>query len=153
MPTYLCYSRPGALTSARRSDLAARLTALHSSTTGAPASFVQVVFRRLDPADHYIGGRPADQRSVWVYGLIRAGRTDEVINRLLTGIRDHVREGAGVPDELIWVYLTQLAPTHMIEFGHVLPAAGEEQAWLDALPPRLRERLLDFQQTASGFTL
>jgi phenylpyruvate tautomerase PptA (4-oxalocrotonate tautomerase family) len=153
MPTYLCYTRPGALTSGQRNDLAARLTAHHSRTTGAPASFVQVIFRQLDAADHYIGGMPAGERSVWVYGLIRSGRTDEVNNRLLTGIRDHVREAAGVPEELVWVYLAQLAPTHMIEFGHILPTAGEEQAWLDALPAQLHDRLMVFEQTSSGFTL
>jgi phenylpyruvate tautomerase PptA (4-oxalocrotonate tautomerase family) len=58
MPTYLCYTRPGALTSGRPNDLAARLTAHHSRTPGAPASFVQVIFRQLDAADHYIGGMP-----------------------------------------------------------------------------------------------
>jgi hypothetical protein len=32
----------------------------------------------------------------------------------------------GVKDQDIWVYLRDLAPTDMVEYGHVLPKAGEE---------------------------
>jgi phenylpyruvate tautomerase PptA (4-oxalocrotonate tautomerase family) len=153
MPSYVCYAQPGVLTPAQQGELAQRITRHHSRTTGAPTSFVQVVFRRFEAAGHYIGGRPADSRSVWVYGLIRAGRTDDMKNRLLMGIRDHVREVAGVSEDLVWVYLTELAPTDMVEFGHVLPAAGQEQAWFDALPADLREKLMDPEVPSRGFTL
>jgi phenylpyruvate tautomerase PptA (4-oxalocrotonate tautomerase family) len=141
------------MTPVQQGEIARRITTHHSRMTGAPTSFVQVVFRRFEAAGHYIGGRPADPRSVWVYGLIRAGRTDDVKNRLLIGIRDHVRAVAGVSEDLIWVYLTELAPTDMVEFGQVLPAAGQEQAWLDALPADLREKLMSPEVPSRGFAL
>jgi hypothetical protein len=35
---------------------------------------------------------------------------------------------AGGPVASIWVWLCNLQPTDRVEFGHVLPAPGEEQA-------------------------
>ena len=34
----------------------------------------------------------------------------------------------------IWVYLNELSPRQMIEFGHVLPEPGDEPVWTAALP-------------------
>jgi phenylpyruvate tautomerase PptA (4-oxalocrotonate tautomerase family) len=153
MPTYLCYAQRDTLTPAQRSDIADRVTGIHSEVTGAPRFFVQVLFHELGKDGHFIGGRLADPRTVWVYGHIRAGRSDEAKNRLLLGIRDHVVAGADVPEHAVWVYLSDLAPTDMVEFGQVLPAPGKEQAWLDALPRDLREQLLGFGESGKDFTL
>jgi phenylpyruvate tautomerase PptA (4-oxalocrotonate tautomerase family) len=153
MPTYLCYAQHGALTPAQRSDIADRVTEIHSEVTGAPRFFVQVLFHELGEGGHFIGGRPADPRTVWVHGHIRAGRSDEAKNRLLLGIRDHVVAVADVPEHTVWVYLSDLAPTDMVEFGQVLPAPGKEQAWLDALPRDLRKQLLAFGESGKDFTL
>jgi len=34
----------------------------------------------------------------------------------------------------IWVYITDLLPRQMVEFGHVLPEPGDEERWAAALP-------------------
>jgi hypothetical protein len=39
------------------------------------------------------------------------------------------------------VYLNDLARTDMVEFGHVLPEPGGEQAWVDELPSDLHKEL------------
>jgi hypothetical protein len=46
-----------------------------------------------------------------------------------------------MPETSVWVYLCNLEPTDMVEFGHVLPSPGEEQAWFDALPVPLQAYL------------
>jgi hypothetical protein len=48
---------------------------------------------------------------------------------------------AAVPEASIWVYLCNLEPTDMVEFGHVLPAPGDEQAWFEGLPVDLQTYL------------
>ncbi|WP_028933266.1 tautomerase family protein [Pseudonocardia spinosispora] len=152
MPTYVCHSDASLLTGPRRADLARRITSVHSVHTGAPSSFAQVAFREWLPDGHYIGGRAADPRSVWVIGHIRAGRDASVRNRLALGVRDAVVEVAGVAAEFVWVYLTELPPGDMIEFGHPLPEPGAEQAWVDALPPPLRDRLRELDRGAGPQT-
>jgi len=55
-----------------------------------------------------------------------------------------------VAAELVWVYLTELVPRQVIEFGQVLPEHGAEQAWLGSLPAELRRRLLAFESADDG---
>ncbi len=141
MPTYAVHTHPGVLDPAGRQELAERVTASHRRHTGAPASFVQVIYHEVPAASHYIGGRLVDTPSVHVHGHIRTGRTASVKDRLLRGLRDDVAGVTGLADEFVWVYLSEIDPQQMIEFGRVLPAHGEEAAWLQALPDGLRRRL------------
>jgi hypothetical protein len=41
----------------------------------------------------------------------------------------------------VWVYLSELPPNQMVEFGHVLPLRGEEVEWSAALPEAEKARL------------
>ena len=91
-------------------------------------------------ADRFLGGQ-LTQNHIWVRGDIRAGRTpDQRTNLMLNIVRD-ISLIAGVVQDNIWVYVCNLLPTHMVEYGHVLPAPGEERQWFDNLPTRLREYL------------
>jgi hypothetical protein len=38
----------------------------------------------------------------------------------------------------VWVYLNELLPRQMIEFGYVLPEPGDEAVWTSALPEKDR---------------
>jgi len=143
VPTYLCHTHRGALTPAQRLELARRITAVHSEVTATPRSFAQVLFRETDLDSHFVGGRAADPRSVWVHGHIRAGRTAEVRRRVVLGIRDHVVAVSGVPEHFVWAYLSELEPSDMVEFGQVLPAPGGERAWREGLPAAARRQLDD----------
>ena len=138
MPTYTCTTRPGGLDEAQRAEIARKITLSHAAATGAPPSFAQVVFE--ERAHRFIGGEPADAH-VMVSGDIRAGRTQETRSGLARTIAREVAEIAGVAAHEVWVYLHDLAPGDMVEFGHVLPPAGGEREWLEALPPSLREML------------
>ena len=44
----------------------------------------------------------------------------------------------------VWVYITDLAPRQMVEFGHVLPEAGDEAQWAAALPEADRAHMQSF---------
>jgi hypothetical protein len=38
----------------------------------------------------------------------------------------------------VWIYVNELSPRQMIEFGHLLPDSGDEPNWTAALPPEDR---------------
>ena len=147
MPTYTCTTRPGLLDDARRAAIAAAISRAHAAATGAPVYFAQVVFD--ERAHRFIGGAPADAH-VMVRGDIRAGRTVAQRTGLVEAIAREVAAIAGVATTDLWVYLAELAPTDMVEFGHVLPPPGREREWLEALPPALRADLLARAAKANG---
>ncbi|WP_134734589.1 tautomerase family protein [Amycolatopsis nivea] len=150
MPTYLCFSQPGTLSAEQRADLATRITAIHTEATGAPLSFTQLVFQDVSAASHFIGGQPADHRTVWVYGHIRDGRTPEAKNALVLGIRENVCAATGIDPQHVWVYLNELGAAEMVEFGHVLPVHGQEDVWMQSLPNELRDRLRSFESATAS---
>jgi phenylpyruvate tautomerase PptA (4-oxalocrotonate tautomerase family) len=76
-----------------------------------------------------------------VNGQIRAGRNDGTKRRLLKELVAVTASASNLAPDRIWVYLNELPAQQMAEFGHTLPPAGEENAWLEALPARLRDRL------------
>jgi hypothetical protein len=88
----------------------------------------------------YLNGIPAD-RQIWIRADIRAGRTSEQRQRLMLSIMQAVSEISGVEQNSIWIYLCNLAPDDMVEYGRVLPPPGKEQEWFEALPPELQRYL------------
>ena len=46
-----------------------------------------------------------------------------------------------LPSDYVWVYLEDLLPDQMIEYGEVLPKSGQEKKWFNSLSPSLRKRL------------
>lgn len=79
-----------------------------------------------------------------------------IVNDIEAARADLMREVAqitGTKEENIWVYLCNLAPTDMVEYGHVLPQPGEEAAWYDRLPKPLRDYLANLGTTKETFTL
>ncbi|HEX4989023.1 MAG TPA: tautomerase family protein [Candidatus Binatia bacterium] len=140
MPTYVCVVKAGLLNKQQKQRIASAITRLHSETTGAPTWLVQVVIDENEQRQRYLSGQPADHQ-IWIRGDIRAGRTSEQRQRLMLGIVQAVSEISGVEESAIWVYLCNLAPDDMVEYGHVLPQAGKEQAWFEALSSELQQYL------------
>jgi phenylpyruvate tautomerase PptA (4-oxalocrotonate tautomerase family) len=140
MPTYVCSVPPKSLSDGQKDEIAAAIGRRHSEATGAPAFFVQVVIEESDTTRRYLGGQLSGAH-IWIRGDIRAGRSEAVRAALMLAIMKDVSAIAAVPEASIWVYLCNLEPTDMVEFGHVLPRPGEEQAWFEALPPALQAYL------------
>ncbi|MCD2197590.1 tautomerase family protein [Actinomycetospora endophytica] len=140
MPNYAIHLRTESSTAAARADLARRISAVHARATAAPPSFVQVIVHPI-VGEHFIAGEPVDPRAVFVHGHIRAGRTAEAKHELIVGLRDAVVAALGVPDDLVWVYVSEIPAEQMVEFGRVLPAPGQEAEWQAALPDDVRDRL------------
>jgi phenylpyruvate tautomerase PptA (4-oxalocrotonate tautomerase family) len=151
MPTYVCYAVAGRLAPDQKARITDAITAAHSEEMAAPRYLVQVVFQDITLGQTFIGGQPAMDGHIWVRGDVRAGRTDRQRSELQLRIaRDIGRSAPCSPDEL-WVYINELLPVNMLEFGHILPLPGREDEWLHALPNGMRERLMRLE-TRKSFT-
>ena len=143
MPTYVCTAREGQLSPDQKSRIAAEVTRIHSEVTGAPTFFAQVIFEEVKPGNHFMGGVPLvhDQlyNQIFVYGRVRAGRSIQEKLKMIKLMAEAVGEAAGVRKTGVWIYIAELPPRQMIEYGYVLPDPGDEEVWTNALPKEDRE--------------
>jgi phenylpyruvate tautomerase PptA (4-oxalocrotonate tautomerase family) len=74
MPLYTCITTAKTLADDTKAALAAEITKIHSSITGAPTSFVHVLFQELPATNVITNSSPSE--SLLITGVIRAGRAD-----------------------------------------------------------------------------
>jgi phenylpyruvate tautomerase PptA (4-oxalocrotonate tautomerase family) len=141
MPTYTVWSPAGQLSPTQKAAIAREVTRTHNAVTGAQTFFAQVVFHDIAPGNWFMGGAPLEGAQVYLYGHVRGGRPKEMKDRLVLGLRDAVQAGAGIDKGQVWVYVIEVPPAQMVEYGHVLPEPGQEAAWLGGLPAEDRERM------------
>src|ERR1700727_1876594 len=136
MPTYVCSVPEKLVDDHQKEAIAEAISRIHSEETGVPVFFAQIVIEEKG-ADRFLGPSRASGQ-IWIRGDIRAGRTEAQRTRILLRIMEEVSGITGIKEQDIWVYLCNLAPTDMLEYGHVLPKPGEETAWFDRLPKSLQ---------------
>src|SRR5258708_6418435 len=151
MPTYVCYLPRDRFSPDQKRQIVDAITFRHSEATGAPSYFVQVVIEEAR-ADRFLGGEHTSDH-IWVRGDIRAGRTEEQRTGMITKMMQDISLVTSVRQENVWIYLCNLGPTDMIEYGHVLPAPGQEKAWFESLPVSLRTYLAKLGTTKANFKL
>jgi len=152
MPTYVCSLAAGSVNDDQKAAIAEAVSRIHSEATGAPPYFVQVVIEEKQPGERFLGGSRVSGQ-IWIRGDIRAGRTETQRTTMMRRMMQEVGRITGVKDQDIWVYLCNLAPTDMIEYGHVLPRPGEEAAWYGSLPKPLQDYLQGLGTTQENFAL
>lgn len=141
MPTYVCWAAAGRLDREQRAQITESITTIHAEEARAPRYFVQVIFNEVQPASHFIGGSAASEDHVWIRADIRSGRTDAQKKAILERIAAEVSRTVDVPREDVWVYISDIAATGVLEFGEVLPQPGQEDEWFAKLPDTLQKRL------------
>lgn len=141
MPTYICTAPAGRLSAEQKARVAAEITRIHNEVTGAATFFAQVIINEVPAGNYFIGGKPLREDQIFINGQIRAGRSAVDRARLLRGLHGCVAAAASAEATSVWVYLTDLPPRDMIEYGHVLPEPGSENEWLNGLPAKDRERM------------
>lgn len=139
MPTYLC--RAAGLDDEAMAALAEAITAIHADVTGADEFFAQVLFEPLDPARCFLGGRRLGGKHCFLHGHIRAGRSARDRSELVVRIVAAVSDILAIPADAVWVYVSELPPRAMAEYGALLPEPGDEASWLEALPEPTRRKL------------
>lgn len=138
MPTYVITAKPQLLTETQKDHIAKFITQTHVKITGAPGYFVQVVFQNED-CRRYVCGKNSDSQ-IWIRGDIRSGRTVEQRKQLIGELVDGVSRLANVAKADIWIFLNNLEPTDMAEYGQILSEPGKEQEWFSALPKDIQNK-------------
>ena len=141
MPTYFVNSSNIKLKKKIKEKLAKQITNIHNKTTGANKYFAQVIFNHTKKGNHFMGGKIVSKPEIFIYGHIRSGRTTKVKNKLIKGLRETIKESTKLENDNIWVYLLDLKPNQMIEYGEILPKSGDEKKWFKNLPIKLKLRL------------
>ena len=74
-------------------------------------------------------------------GQIRAGRPKETKDKLISDLRDVITKNSKLDETQVWVYIVDLPPSQMIEYGAVLPESGKEKEWFSKLSKKLKKKL------------
>lgn len=128
MPVYTCTTTATTLSDKTKANLAAAITKIHASITGAPTSFVHVVFHDLPATDMFTDSRPSNR--LLIQGLIRAGRADAEKVRLAKDISASSSHITRIPEERILVIIEDAPARFMVEDGRIFPEPGMEEDWL-----------------------
>ena len=141
MPTYTVKYSNFKLSSKQKKLIANGITKTHSKFTGANTFFAQVIFQKNENSSHFMGGKLVKNKEIFLNGQIRAGRTLVVKKKLILGLREVLTQNTKLKKDFVWVYLEDLPPEQMIEYGEILPKSGEEKKWFKSLSVSLRKRL------------
>ena len=147
MPTYTIKYSNFKLSSKQKEIIANEITITHSKFTGANTFFAQVLFQRNEKNSHFMGGKLVKTKEIFLNGQIRAGRTSKVKKQLILGLRKILIKNTKLKKDFVWVYLEDLSPDQMIEYGEVLPKSGQEKKWFNSLTPSLRKRLRNMEKS------
>ena len=141
MPTYTVKYSNFKLSSKQKKIIANGITKTHSKFTGANTFFAQVIFQKNENNAHFMGGKLVKNKEIFLNGQIRAGRTLVIKKKLILGLREVLTQNTKIKKDFVWVYLEDLPPQQMIEYGEILPKSGEEKKWFKSLSISLRKRL------------
>ena len=141
MPTYTVITSNLALDERKKKSIAEGITSIHSKTTGANTYFAQVIFNETKKNNHFMGGKVVEDEQIYLHGQIRAGRPKKIKDDLIDQLKKLLAKETALDQSSVWVYIVDLEPSQMVEYGEVLPASGQEKAWFDNLPDKLKKKL------------
>ena len=147
MPTYIVKCSNFNLSHKQKKTLANDISNTHSKITGANTFFAQVIYQKNEKNSHFMGGKLVKTKEIFLNGQIRAGRTQKVKKQLILGLRKILIKNTNLKKDFVWVYLEDLLPKQMIEYGEVLPKSGQEKKWFNSLTPSLRKRLRKMEKS------
>ena len=62
-------------------------------------------------------------------------------DKLISGLKDILVKKSKLDETQVWVYIVDLPPSQMIEYGAVLPESGKEMEWFTNLSSKLKNKL------------
>lgn len=125
MPLYRALVQPGLLDRPGRKAFANDVVDIHCDITGAPRSFVHVLY--AEDEDQAL----AEGQNALVFGTIRHGRTDEQRDEIAAQLSEALASRAGVDAETIVAVSVEVNASFTMEGGKLLPEPGspEEEEW------------------------
>ena len=146
MPTYTLTNSNIILSSKQQKKLAEGITKVHNVVTGANTYFAQVIFNKTKKNNHFMGGKKVKEPSLFLLGQIRAGRSKEVKDKLISELKNVLVKNSKLDETQVWVYIIDLPPSQMIEYGAVLPESGKESEWFKNLSSKLKKKLSNIEK-------
>lgn len=131
MPQYHCLIQQGRLSAEKKTEVAGEITRIHCELTNAPKHFVHVIFREVAAANWFTADQPS--RFSIVNGFIRAGRSDDQKQKLMTGISSAWSKVTGQSERELVVTITEISSETWMEAGQVMPQPGGEEEWFARL--------------------
>lgn len=141
MPTYTLTYSNAKLSDVQMEGIAQAITKTHNECTGANTYFAQVIFQETPSGKHFMGGKPVQDSQIFLHGQIRAGRPPELKEKLILAMREALIKSSGLSKDQIWIYIVDLIPAQMIEYGEILPLSGKENVWFASLSSDLQMKL------------
>ena len=141
MPTYTVTYSNFKLKPKIKKELAKGITKVHSVITGANTYFAQVIFNKIKKNNHFMGGKKVKEPSLFLHGQIREGRPKETKDKLIADLKNILIKNSKLDETQVWVYIVDLPPSQMIEYGAVLPESGKESEWFKNLSSKLKNKL------------
>ena len=130
MPLYICNTKAGALNATAKAKIAEAITDIHCAVTGAPAVFVHVTF--FEDAPQF----PLGDKTLYVRGTIRKGRTDQQKEQIAASIRDALVKHGEVDLHRAEALIAETPASWVLEGGEIMPEPGEEAEWFAAQEAR-----------------
>ena len=146
MPTYTVTNSNFNLTVKQKNNLAQGITKVHNVVTGANTYFAQVIFNKTKKNNHFMGGKKVKEPSLFLLGQIRAGRPKKTKDRLISDLKNILIKKTKLDETQVWVYIIDLPPSQMIEYGSVLPKSGKERQWFKSLSNKLKNKLSQMEK-------
>ena len=146
MPTYTVTNSNFNLNAKQQKDLAQGITKVHNVVTGANTYFAQVIFNNTKKNNHFMGGKKVKEPSLFLLGQIRAGRPKKIKDRLISDLKNILVKKTKLDETQVWVYIIDLPPAQMIEYGTVLPESGKEVQWFKGLSNKLKKKLSQMEK-------
>ena len=146
MPTYTLTSSNINLNPKKQKEIAKGITKIHNVVTGANTYFAQVIFNKTKKNNHFMGGKKVKEPSLFLLGQIRAGRPKKIKDRLISDLKNILVKNTKLDETQVWVYIVDLPPSQMIEYGAVLPESGKEGEWFKSLSNKLKKKLSQMER-------
>jgi phenylpyruvate tautomerase PptA (4-oxalocrotonate tautomerase family) len=133
MPTYTVTTTEGNVSDETKASVAAEITKIHSTVTGAPTAFVHVVFHELPATNVFSDSAPS--HPLLITGLTRAGRADREKAQLAQDVSAASSRLTGIPEAHILVIIEDTPARFAVEGGRILPEPGTEDDWMNEAAP------------------
>lgn len=130
MPIYTCTTAESTLDGATKAALAGEITHIHSEINHVASTYVNVVFNEVPAENIYTDAVPA--QPLLITGWVRDGHPEAETTRLAMEVAGAATRITGIPPNRILVVFESSPAHYAVEGGRVLPAPGEEAAWLAA---------------------
>lgn len=124
MPLYECQTVKGTLSQPQRQSLAESITSIHCRETGAPASYVHVLFKEIDAGSAFTAGQVATPAII--RGQIRAGRPQATRHAILHAVTDAYTALTGADVHAVVVAVVDIPASWAMEGGQIFPEPGQE---------------------------